>query len=100
MLDDVLERYAHRVVRWRAWILLLGALATVLLALQVGSLRLNNDPDLWAPQNHEYTRATRELERVFGGRNFTVVGLYPTSGDVYQPSVLAKVQAIQEAIEA
>jgi predicted RND superfamily exporter protein len=95
-----LEQYARAVVGRRWWILVIGLLATVGLASQIGTLRLNNDPDLWAPQNHEFTRTTRELERVFGGRNFTIIGLYPTSGDVYQPEVLARVKAIQGAIEA
>ena len=96
----LLELYARAVVRHRWWVLLLGLVATGLLASQMGSLRLNNDPDLWAPQGHEFTRTTRELERVFGGRNFTIIGVYPRSGDVYQPKVLEKIQAIQRGVEA
>ncbi|QSX77641.1 efflux RND transporter permease subunit [Agrilutibacter solisilvae] len=100
VIKYLLELHARSVVRHRWWILVLGLLATLALGAQIGSLRINNDPDLWAPQNHEFTRTTRELERVFGGRNFTIIGLYPTSGDVYQPGILKKVQAIQQAIEA
>lgn len=100
MLTSLFEPYARTVVRYRAWVLLAGLLATCFLASRVGVLTLNNDPDIWAPANHEFTKTTRELERVFGGRNFTVVGVFPTQGDIYQPHVLEKIVALQEGIEA
>lgn len=99
MLKSLFEPYARTVVRYRVWVLLAGLLATCFLASRIGVLTLNNDPDIWAPANHEFTKTTRELERVFGGRNFTIVGVFPTSGDIYQPHVLEKIRALQEGIE-
>ena len=100
MTRSLLERYAQAVVRYRGWVLALGLLVTAGFASQIGVLKLNNDPDIWAPQNHEYTQTTRELERIFGGRNFTVIGIFPKQGDIYQPHVLEKVRALQGSIEA
>lgn len=99
MIGSLLNQYALAVVRYRWIVLVLGLLATGLLASQIGALKLNNDPDLWAPQNHEFTKTTRELERVFGGRNFTIIGIFPKDGDIYQPEVLQKIRAIQQGIE-
>lgn len=100
MFKSLFEPYARAIVRYRIWVLLAGLLVTGLLASRVGVLALNNDPDIWAPANHEFTRTTRELERVFGGRNFTVIGVFPKQGDIYQPQVLEKIRALQDGIEA
>ena len=35
-----------------------------------------------------------------GGRNFVVIGVVPRHGDIYAPSVLAKIRHIQDAVEA
>lgn len=99
MIEFLLNQYALAVVRFRWVVLALGLLVTGLLASQIGVLKLDNDPDLWAPQNHDFTRTTRELERVFGGRNFTIIGVFPKDGDIYQPQVLEKIRAIQHGVE-
>src|SRR5258707_970275 len=39
------------------------------------------------------------LEKVFGGRNLTVIGIVPKNGDVYQPAILAKIKRIQDQVE-
>lgn len=100
MIKSLLERYSRAIVRYRWWVLALGLLITGGFASQIGVLTLNNDPDLWAPENHEFTRTTRELERVFGGRNFTIIGIFPKQGDIYQPDVLKKIVALQQSVEA
>jgi uncharacterized protein len=100
VLKSLFESYARAVVRYRVWVLLAGLLATGLLGSRIGTLALNNDPDIWAPANHEFTKTTRELERVFGGRNFTIIGVFPKQGDIYQPHVLEKIRALQEGIES
>lgn len=100
MIKSLLNQYAQAVVRYRWIVLGLGLLVTGFLTSQIGVLKLNNDPDLWAPQNHEFTQTTRELERIFGGRNFTVIGIFPKDGNLYDPRVLQKIRAIQEGIEA
>ena len=73
---------------------------TVFLGAQISNLKIDMDPDLWAPQSHPYVKATKLLESVFGGRNFTMIGIAPKEGDIYQPAILAKIQRIQAGIEA
>ena len=99
-LNPLAERYARLLVRHR-WLMLIGMLCvTAWLASRIGVLQLNNDPDIWAPQAHEFTKTTRELERVFGGRNITIIGIVARDGDIYDPAILQKIRHIQAGIEA
>ena len=98
--SGVFRSYARRIVAHAPWVIC-GLLAfTVFLITRVGNLQIDMDPDLWAPQAHPYIQTTNQLERIFGGRNFTLIGIVPRDGDVYQPRVLAKIQRIQQGIEA
>jgi predicted RND superfamily exporter protein len=99
MLISLYRRYATFVIRHRKAVVALLALVTVLLCSRLMSLQVDMDQDTWIPQSHPYVQTTKELERVFGGRNFTIIGIVPRQGDIYQPAVLAKVQRIQEGIE-
>jgi uncharacterized protein len=100
MFKSFVHNYSEAVVRYRWSVLAFTLLVTGLLAFQIGVLQLNNDPDLWSPRSHEFTKATQELTRVFGGRNITIIGVVPKHGDVYNPRVLQKIRNIQGRIEA
>jgi predicted RND superfamily exporter protein len=91
---------------WAEWIISHRALVafvivgiTAFLGSRLGKLQMDSNPDLWAPQKHPYVETTNLLDQVFGGRNYTVIGIVPKQGDIYQPSVLAKVKRIQDALE-
>jgi predicted RND superfamily exporter protein len=100
VFQSLLKRYAETLVRFRWPVLVLTLLATVLMASRIPTLKLDNDPDLWAPQNHEFIKTTHVLEKIFGGRNFTVIGVVPLKGDIYTPAVLEKIRRIQAGVEA
>ena len=85
---------AHRLV---VGIVILGI--TAFLMTRMGNLQMDTNPDLWAPQKHTYVETTNLLDKVFGGKNYTVIGIIPKQGDVYQPQILAKIKRIQEGIE-
>ncbi len=95
-----LKWYAEFILRWRSLVMLAILGVTVFLGMQMTSLKIDMDPDIWAPQSHPYVKATKLLESVFGGRNFTMIGIAPKEGDIYQPAILAKIQRIQAGIEA
>ena len=99
MMTDLYRSYATLVVRRRIIVTVLVAIVTALLCSRLMSLQVDMDQDTWVPQSHPYVQATKALEQVFGGRNYTIIGIVPKKGDIYQPQVLAKVQRIQEGIE-
>jgi predicted RND superfamily exporter protein len=94
-----LRTYAEAIVRRRWLVLLLAIALTAFWVTRIGSLVLDTDPKLWAPQQHPYVQATNKLDRVFGGRNVVIVGITPRQGDIYQPLVLEKIQRLQREIE-
>lgn len=94
-----LRGYAKWIVSAPRMVIVATIVVTGLLLSRLGSLQIDMDPDLWAPQSHPYIQATNELERVFGGRNVTLIGIVPRHGDVYAPEILAKIQRIQLAIQ-
>lgn len=67
---------------------------TGFLMSRMGTLQMDTNPDLWAPQKHAYVETTNLLDKIFGGKNYTVIGIVPRQGDVYQPLVLAKIKRI------
>lgn len=99
MKNQFFHRYAEWILRRRILVIFIILGVTLFLGSRLPNLKLDMDPDIWAPQAHPYTKATKQLENVFGGRNITVIGIVPKQGDIYQPEILAKVQRIQEGIE-
>lgn len=97
--SSLFRRHAEFIIRYRIWVILLILGITVFLGSRIASLKIDMDPDIWAPQAHPYVKATKQLEAVFGGRNLSVIGIVPKQGDIYQPYVLEKIQRIQEGIE-
>jgi predicted RND superfamily exporter protein len=98
-MTDLYRKYATFVIHHRKAFVALLAVVTVLLCSRLMSLQVDMDQDTWIPQSHPYVQTTKALEKVFGGRNFTIIGVVPKNGDIYDPKVLAKVQHIQEGIE-
>ena len=97
---QLLQAYVEFIIRQRLWVILLIVGVTLFLGTRIASLKIDMDPDIWAPQSHPYVQSTKLLEQVFGGRNLTIIGIVPRQGDVYQPAVLKKIQRIQTGIEA
>jgi predicted RND superfamily exporter protein len=95
----VFRPYARWIVSRRLLVVTAIALVTLFFVSRLGSLMVDSNPDLWAPQNHAYVETTNLLEDLFGGRNLTVIGVVPKTGDVYQPKVLEKIKRIQDELE-
>jgi predicted RND superfamily exporter protein len=95
----VFRPYARWIVAHRVLVVAGILLVTGFLASRLGSLQVDSNPDLWAPQQHAYVETTNQLEELFGGRNLTVIGVVPKQGDIYQPKVLATIKRLQDEIE-
>jgi predicted RND superfamily exporter protein len=95
----VLRPFAEWTIAHRIWVVLAVLGITAFLVTRIGALQLDNNPDSWAPQQHEYVATTKLLKEVFGGTNVVVIGITPKEGDIYRPEVLAKIKRIQEGIE-
>ncbi len=97
--STVFRPYARWIIAHRALVVGLVLAATGVLASRLGTLQIDSNPHLWAPQRHPYVETTNLLDEIFGGRNLTVIGVVPKHGDVYQPAVLEKIKRLQDQIE-
>ena len=94
----MLRRYVTFIVQYRIAVMLAAVAISVFFGSKIGNLRVVVDPNDNLPQEHPYVIASNEIERVFGGRNIVVIGVESTSGDVFQPKVLEKIQRITDGV--
>ncbi len=94
----MLRRYVTFIVQYRIVVMLAAVVISVFFGSKIGNLRVVVDPNDNLPQEHPYVIASNEIERVFGGRNIVVIGVESTSGDVFQPKVLEKIQRITDGV--
>jgi uncharacterized protein len=98
-VSRVFRPYARWIVAHRLLVVAAILVVTGVFVSRLGSLQVDSNPDLWAPQDHAYVETTNQLEALFGGRNLTVIGVRPAEGDIYQPKVLAAIKRIQDGLE-
>jgi predicted RND superfamily exporter protein len=95
----MLRRYVSWVVSRPRTVIAVVALATVILAFFVGRLRILLDVDDQIPAGHPLVVVGKRIEKLFGGKYTTVIGIYPKQGTVYTPQILGKVKRITDALE-
>lgn len=96
----MIQRYLEWVINKRKLVLGLTLLAVLLAASQVSRLHLEIDPAKVLPQSHPYVQTHDMLEQVFGEKYAMVITLTAQQGDVFQPTIIAKVKAISDGIVA
>lgn len=94
-----MRSYILQVVKYHKWVLLITLLVTAGLLAQLRSLTVIIDPDNVLPQSHPYVETGNILEQAFGNKFTVVIGLTPNTGDIYQVSVLEKIQRITARIQ-
>src|SRR6266540_1795189 len=95
----MLRRYVNLVVAWPKLVIAFVIAVTVGLALFIPRLKVNIDVDAQIPPGDPRVIVGKRIEKMFGGKYMTVVGIYPASGTVYTPAILGKVQRITDALE-
>lgn len=95
----MLRRYVTLVVAWPKTVITLIAVITIGLAFYITKLRVLLDVDDQIPPGHPLVVVGKRIEKLFGGKFVTVVGIYPKTGTVYTKEILAKVKRITEELE-
>ena len=94
----MMKIYIEWVIRHRYAVIALTLLVTALAVSQAKNLKVIIDPNTMLPQHHPYVSTTNQVEKTFGSKYISVVGITPKEGDIYQPAVLEKVQRITAAL--
>ena len=92
--------YVNGIIQWRFAVIVLLGVISIYLASHIGQLKVEVDTARFLPQDHPYVVAQNALERIFGGRDLVVIGVIPRDGDIYRPTVLAKIARITRRIES
>lgn len=74
-------------------------LVTLGLGVCASRLRVLLDLDDQLPPGHPLVVVGKRIEKAFGGKYLTVIGFYPSSGTIYTPEILEKVQRVTIALE-
>jgi predicted RND superfamily exporter protein len=98
-MNTLFEKYTSFIVKRRRWVILAILLITGFLGSRLMNLQVDMDQDTWVPQSHPFVKTTKELQKMFGGREIVMIGIAPKNGDIFQPEVLARVDRIQREIE-
>ncbi|MFZ4404025.1 MAG: efflux RND transporter permease subunit [Pseudobdellovibrionaceae bacterium] len=94
-----MRSYIQAIIKYRHWVIVLTALATLGLLFQLRSLQVIIDPDSTLPQNHPYIATGNLIEKVFGNKFTVVIGVTANNGDIFQTDILNKVQRITQRIQ-
>jgi predicted RND superfamily exporter protein len=95
----MLRRYVTWVVTRPRTVIVAVLAATLILGFFIGRLRILLDVDDQIPAGHPLVVVGKRIEKLFGGKYTTVVGIYPQSGTVYTPQILGKIKRISDALE-
>jgi predicted RND superfamily exporter protein len=96
----MLRRYVTSLVSRPKTVIFLVSVVTLVLGFYVSRLKVLLDVDSQIPPGHPFVAVGKRVEKLFGGKYMTVIGIYPAKGTVYTPKILAKVKRITEAVEA
>jgi predicted RND superfamily exporter protein len=92
------RRYVDWLIAWRRTVVVVLAALSAFWAFRLPALRVEIDPDANLPLDHPYIQALDILEERFGEKNLVVIGLFPKSGDVFEPAFLTKLEAIARRV--
>ena len=95
----MLRRYVQFVVGRPRLIIGLVLLVTFLLSLNIPHLAIELDIDAQIPPGHPLVQLGKRIEKLFGGKFISIVGIYPEKGTVFTPAILGKIKRITQAIE-
>ena len=95
-----MKHYAQWILQHRIWVIGATILITIVLGGYGANLKIVIDPVAMAPQGHSYVQATNRIDRLFGSKYMVMVGITPKQGDIFQPSVLQRIDRITRKLEA
>ena len=96
---NYLRRYVEFITRHPKPVVAFILAVSLALSLGIPKIYIENERKQQLPGDNPIIQLDDEILRVFGGGKFTLVGLEPLEGDVFQPWVLEKVRKITEGLQ-
>jgi predicted RND superfamily exporter protein len=95
----MLRRYVTSLVSRPKTVIVAVSVITVVLGFFISRLQVLLDVDSQIPPGHPFVAIGKRVEKLFGGKYTTFIGIYPKTGTIYTPKILGKVKRITEAVE-
>ncbi len=94
-----MERYVQFIVRHRVAVLIAVLAMTGYLATGLRYLHLEIRQRANMPQDHPYVQIHNRISDLFGGESVAIIGVIAKEGDIFTPSILAKVSRITQGLQ-
>lgn len=92
------ERLAEFFLRWRAVVVAVIALVTVVLAYFAWNIHVKTIFSDLQPAGHPYVVTNERYKEAFGGANLVSIMVRVSEGDIFRPEVLKVIQDLQKGL--
>lgn len=90
----MINKFAEFCIRHRAWVVALIGIATLVLSYFAVNVEVRTIFEDMLPSQHPYVKVHEKFKDTFGGSNMVTIMLEVEKGDIFQPSILEKVQTL------
>lgn len=97
---SVLRHFVLFICAWPRTIIALTLAMTVAFACFIPRVVIQLDVDAQIPPGHPMVVVGKRIEKQFGGKFVTLIGIYTKDGSIYSPEVLSSINRIQSKLEA
>lgn len=95
-----LERYARSVVAHRLMVVAAVMAITAGLGTQLSNLHLEIRRRANLPDNHPSVQIQNRISDIFGGEAIVIIGVIARHGDIFNPTMLGKIQRITDRLRS
>ncbi|MBL8467031.1 efflux RND transporter permease subunit [Methyloversatilis discipulorum] len=102
MKNETFSKVEHTfatLIRHRTWVVLAVALLTAVMGYLASHVEVKTVFSDLLPKNHPYVAVNQQFKSTFGGSNMVSIMIEVKEGDIFKPSVLAKVQKITVGLQ-
>ena len=94
-----MKRFTELLIKFRAAILIIITIITVLWATQIPRLNIVTSFGDLLPQTHDYIKVHKEFQKKFGGANQLTMLMEVKQGDIFNQGTLGKIKYVTEELE-
>ncbi|MCP4635811.1 MAG: MMPL family transporter, partial [Methyloversatilis sp.] len=102
MKNETFSRVEHifsALIRHRTWVVMAVAVLTAVMGYLASHVEVKTVFSDLLPKNHPYVAVNQQFKSTFGGSNMVSIMIEVKEGDIFKPSVLAKVQKITVGLQ-
>jgi predicted RND superfamily exporter protein len=93
------EHIFSALIRHRTWVVMAVAVLTAVMGYLASHVEVKTVFSDLLPKNHPYVAVNQQFKSTFGGSNMVSIMIEVKEGDIFKPSVLAKVQKITVGLQ-